>query len=720
MVTLGLNLLGNDTSVALLAHDGSIIAVAEEERYSGIKGGRRWASPAWVLEVMTEFGVSPEEVTAVAVARIQALHLLRPPAHHPGPGPRYWSEAKRASLDWLARRLPNCQAVTEVRHHLCHAASAFSVAPFETAAVVTADGVGEVETATIWAPDGNGLRALWSRTLPHSIGLAYEAVARWVGLTGTEKEGKLMGLASLGVPRYRARIHETLLRPDAADVFAVPDAIAALEPTVDAWTSHLEHLFGPPGRGGNEIRDIDADVAASVQVVVEECLAELLGKARALTGERRCTAAGGAFLNAVANGMLDRSGLFEDLWVQPLAGDAGTSLGAALVAHGPRSPQMVMRHAFLGSALGDVDAAARVRGLEPVHQDDLVQRAASLLLDGGILGWASGRSEVGPRALGHRSIFADPRRPEVRETLNARIKERENWRPFAPIVLEEDTSALFGSELRVPYMNKVAPALVVAPIQAAAHADGSARLQTVSADEPELALVRELLLEVKARTGYGVLLNTSLNVRGQPIARTAAEVLDTYRNCGLDGLVLDGRLFLRSGHLPQDRAATASWAGRSCPDEDGAAPGASEWWLVTPWSEPEPAVARRSLERAGYGRPGLRPVQADDAGFGERLRRAAAAGEVGGVVVVAPVWSELAAMSADGLLPGWFRQPWRNQPLPIVFLDEDGRVAEWDGLQADGLAEVTQWWSARRRTPTAPVPRAVSASAAQGGANAGL
>lgn len=690
-VTLGVNLLGNDTSVALVGCDGAIIAVAEEERYSLVKGGRRWASPAWVLDVLAEFDVPRDEVGTLATARIQAHHELRPLAVGRGPGPDYWNHAKAASTRWLLQQLPECQRSVEVRHHLCHAASAFYPAPFRSAAVVTADGMGEVDTATIWHGDERGLRLLWSRRLPHSLGLAYEAVATWTGLVGVEKEGKLMGLAGLGVPRFRHEIERSLVRPDRDNVFAVSSEIAARPATAESWAGHLATLFGPAGPGGNEVREIDADVAASVQAVLEECLGALLAKAAAMTGESACAAAGGVFMNSVANGMLARNGPFEELWVQPLASDAGTSLGAAL-AETPAARAATMEHAFLGSDIGDGDGAACAGGLPRIAVGDVSEAVADLILKGKIVGWASGRSEVGPRALGHRSILADARDRGVRDVLNDRVKERELWRPFAPIVLTEDATILFDDAGDVPFMNKVVRATDPDRIAATVHVDGSARLQTVPPDEPELASVRELLEAVRARTGTGVLLNTSLNGRGQPIARNARDVVAVHAGCRLDALVLDGVLYgpapgpqshFDADTQPESHPSPSATDNRLVDGDRDCA------WIVAPWWEPAPAV----LDRTTRGLPWrlVAPSDLDELARGEHVVPAPT------VVVAVPVWCEVAAMTLGSVL-GDLVGAATERGLSVVLLDEDGRTARYDSA-TNGAQPVARWWAGRRSTP---------------------
>jgi len=670
MFTVGVNLLGNDTSVAILDRDGAIVAIAEEERYSRVKGGRRWAPPALVLDVLDEHGVPRHEVRRLATARIQSMHARRPPAPpSSAPAIDYWEQARSVSTDWLVEQLPSCEAVVEVRHHLCHAASAFYPSPFDAAAVVTADGVGEVETATIWRADrDSGLEQVWSAALPHSLGYAYEAVAAWVGLTGVEREGKLMGLAALGKPRLADVVRDQVVRPDPDRVFVVADELAALPPVSDLWVEHLVSVFGPRGAGGNDVRDLDADVAASIQLVLEECLEQLAATAKRLTGADRCVAAGGVFMNSVANGRLRRGGTFADLWVQPLAGDAGTSLGAALVAHGGRCPGARMRHAFLGSALGDVDVAVRRGGLVASSSDgddgDVYERVADLLLAGKIVGWASGRSEVGPRALGHRSILADPRRPEIREKLNAHTKERERWRPFAPIVLEEDVAEMIAPPLRVPFMNMVLDARAPERMPAAVHVDGTVRLQTVAPDEPELAHLRRLLRVVRERTGAGVLLNTSLNGRGEPIARSAGDVVAVHRSCRLDAVVIDGTLYVD--------AVDAVDAARDASPGDSDDPPAG-WHVVAPWWQPSPAMLRQACGDHGHDT---------------------------GVLVAVPVWVEVAGTVLGGLLRELVPD---GVDGPVVLLDESGRRRGLARSAAGGAGPagnaIERWWRSRLAPP---------------------
>lgn len=681
MFTLGVNLLGNDTSAAVLATDGSIVAVAEEERYSRVKGGRRWASPAWVLEILDEHAVPRDAVSRLGVARIQSLHGRRRAAPSAAPPIEYWDQAKSVSVAWLVERLPSCSAVTEVRHHLCHAASAFYASPFDKAAVVTADGMGEVETATIWRAEGCGLEQVWSAELPHSLGLAYEAVAAWAGLTGVEREGKLMGLAALGVPRLADVVRDRLLRSDPDRVFVLADEVAALPPSTEVWVDYLATVFGPRGPGGNDVRPLDADVAASVQLVLEDCLDQLAVMAKRLTGLDRCVAAGGVFMNSVANGRLRRGGTFADFWVQPLAGDAGTSLGAAFVAHGGSLTGTRMRHAFLGSELGDVDAAASGAGLVGRDGGDLYKSVADLILDGKVVGWASGRAEVGPRALGHRSILADPRRAEIRQVLNAHTKEREHWRPFAPIVLEEDASCLVEPPHAVPFMNMVARARAADRIPAAVHIDGTARVQTVPRDEPELEDVRRLLEAIRARTGVGVLLNTSLNGRGEPIARTAHDVFAVHRSCRLDAVVVDGRLYV------EDETCRPG----ACDGPQGTPPAVrgGTWIVVAPWWRPDDDAIATAVSPDSWAMPSAGDIDGLPVEVREHLRTES----VDGVLIAVPVWVEVAVAALgsllDALVPG-------SAGVRVVLLDESGRHLDArlpSGVPPHGPIE--RWW--RRR-----------------------
>ncbi len=549
---LGVNLFGNDTSASLVRSDGSIVAVAEEERYSGRKGGNRWASPYWVHSVCTEFGVPLEAITDVAYSRIQPLHHLRPQADNARLADN-WALITRASRTYLEAQLPNLQGSHEVLHHMCHAASAFYPSPFMSAAIVTSDGIGEIDTATIWRGTTSGLELVWRRQAPHSLGMIYESFAEWLGLSGKEKEGKMMGLAAYGMPIYIDAIEKYLIRPDVALGFVMSSKLENLSPS--QWVTYLEELFGDRRNASESLSEGDADFAASIQAVLEKCLLHVLQLARNLSGETCCVVAGGVFSNSVANGVLRRSKIFEELWAQPLSGDNGTSLGAALqIAHSSRKLGKTMMSPFLGSDLGEFGAAAQ-SGYVVKVASDIVSEAATLLCSGKIIGWVQGRAEIGARALGHRSILALPADLHIKQVINDRVKEREWWRPFAPAVITSDVEHIFGCAINSPYMLFVEPVADPTGLAAAVHIDGHARIQTVS--ESETDRFAQLLLEIRKRTGLGALLNTSLNGRGQPIARTVHHALEVLDTCGLDALIVDTLvIYTKNQSSPRTRKST--------------------------------------------------------------------------------------------------------------------------------------------------------------------
>ncbi len=493
-----------------------------------------------------------------------------------------WLKKKLWIPDLLARELDYDGPLLFTEHHESHAASAFFPSPFERAAVITADGVGEWATTSYGVGEGNRVRLLAELHFPHSLGLLYSAFTYFCGFQVNSGEYKLMGLAPYGEPRYADTIRRELidLKPDGSfrlnlDYFTYP---VGLRMTGRKFAALFD---GPRREPEGPLTQREMDLARSVQLVTEEAMLALARHVHRETGEPNLCLAGGVALNCVANGRLLREGPFEHIWIQPAAGDAGGALGAALAAwhewaDAPRTPDPgdAMQGAYLGPSFppDEIEAFLQRESLPFERLDDadaLAERTAALLADGNVVGWFQGRMEFGPRALGHRSILADPRGREVQRVVNLKIKFRESFRPFAPSVLVERAAETFALDAESPYMLLVADVRGAttggegldrrhhtdSPIPAVTHVDGSARVQTVDdARNPEFA---RLLRAFEARTGCPVLVNTSFNVRGEPIVCTPEDAVRCFRRTHMDALVL-GPFLVTKSMLPDADAGVLS------------------------------------------------------------------------------------------------------------------------------------------------------------------
>jgi carbamoyltransferase len=590
MTILGLSCYYHDAAAALVS-DGRIVAAAQEERFTRLKHDPRFPRHA-VDYCLDEAGLAAEDLDAVAFydkpfltfERLLETYLAFAPA---GIGSfvkamPVWLKQKLWTPDVIAKELAYHGPVLFTEHHESHAASAFLPSPFERAAIITADGVGEWATTSWGAGEGSRLAMQGEIHFPHSLGLLYSAFTYFCGFRVNSGEYKLMGLAPYGEPRYVETILDELidLREDGSfhlnmEYFTYP---VGLRMTGRRFAG----LFGGPERAPEApITQREMDLARSVQVVTEEAMLRLARHVHAQTGEKNLCLAGGVALNCVANGRILREGPFEKVWVQPAAGDAGGALGAALLAYYELSgasrvpdPRDSMRGSFLGPAYGaaEIEALLLSEGLSltPLGEEALVAGVADLLADGKTVGFFQGRMEFGPRALGHRSILADPRGREVWRRVNLKIKFRESFRPFAPSVLAERCAEYFGLDAESPYMLLVAPVrgaevgnasgfdmrhAVESAIPAVTHVDGSARIQTVEAGRSPL--YHALLAAFEARTGCPVLVNTSFNVRGEPIVCTPADAWRCFRRTNLDALAL-GPYLITKGMLPDAEEAVFS------------------------------------------------------------------------------------------------------------------------------------------------------------------
>lgn len=672
-LTVGYLPVGHDPSIAIV-DDSGVRAIAEEERYSRVKRGRFVTNPAWLFQVLDEFHVDPAQVTCLAVPNIVALQERRRPDALEAL-PRF-GQARLVSrlVDHAASQLPRLESVEHHRHHTCHAASSYLASPFESAAVITVDGMGETETASISVGEDGHLRRIESTELPHSIGYLYESLAWWSGLTGGEREGKFMGLASWGAPTQVELIRGRFLQASDDGLIRISEHLAALPMTGASWRRYVTDHLGPQ-RGGDPDRPdpLAADIAASIQVIIEDALLRYCERAQLLTGMTNLCLAGGVFMNTVANGSIQRAGVFESVFVQPLASDNGLSLGAALLSHRRRGrdiPRWVMSTAALGSA-----ASTTSRPASPGH--DLANTIADRILSGQVVGWVRGRAEVGARALGQRSVLADARDPRTPDRINEKLKRREKWRPFAPMVLERDAAA--WGLAPSPFMTFVHPVPdeVAQQFPAVFHVDGTARLQTVGADADPLLLA--LLERVREITGTGVLLNTSLNGPGMPIVRTQEHALDLFRDSGLDCMVVGDAIVERDQLAPPIE-------GRDCGFQ-------IDTLVVT-----SPTPPRTCLEDHSRTVHRLRLLPAIDGRLEPATELHFAPGE--SVAVAVPTWLELLVESMPRLIE-WLQTLQDRISAPLVVVDPDCRTATLSELldtRRPGLggyaSEVETFWLA--------------------------
>nr|MCS5636251.1 carbamoyltransferase [Myxococcota bacterium] len=560
---LGISAFYHD-SAACLVSDGEIVAAAQEERFTRNKHDASFPLQA-VRYCLAEAGIHGEGLDAVAFYDKPILKFHRILETHLSTAPSGLRQFMKSMPTWLQEKLripPQIESklmecgISELpdlyfaEHHESHAASAFYPSPFEEAAILTIDGVGEWASATIGVGQGNQLDLIRELDFPHSLGLLYSAFTYFVGFKVNSGEYKLMGLAPYGEARYKDLILDELLDLKSDGSFRLNmDYFGYLDDLV-MTSKKFEDLFGgPPRREEDEITQRELDIAKSIQEVTEEIVLGMARHTREITGQSKLCMAGGVALNCVANGRLVRENIFDDLWVQPASTDAGGALGAALVVlYGEQGkPRTVSgsRDSMKGSLLGPEFSSLQIREYldtsqlpyEELQDDVWADKVASLIADEKVVGLFLGRMEFGPRALGNRSIIGDPRSVRMQSLINLKIKFRESFRPFAPSCLESKLPEYFDIEGKSPYMLLVAPVreeLCIEPegdersldvhewvnrerssLPAITHVDYSARLQSV---DPETnPRYWELIRAFEKITGFGVIINTSFNVRGEPI-----------------------------------------------------------------------------------------------------------------------------------------------------------------------------------------------------------
>jgi len=587
MKILGISAYYHD-SAACLVVDGEIVAAAQEERFTRKKHDSSFPDNA-IAYCLSESKSEPEEIDYIVFYDKPFLKFERLFETYLAFAPRGFQSFMTSLPVWLKDKLFQKTVISDAlkalwgkkidwserllfsEHHLSHAASAFFPSPFEEAAVLTMDGVGEWTTTSLAIGKGNELSVIKEIHFPHSLGLLYSALTYYTGFKVNSGEYKIMGLAPYGEPKYAALIKDHLIDIKEDGSFSLDMSYFNYCTGLTMTNRKFDKLFGaPPRKPESLLTQREMDLAASIQAVTEEIVIKLAKGIAKSTGQRNLCLAGGVALNCVANGKLLREKVFDSIWIQPAAGDAGGAVGAALGAYHmflnqPRTVtkgQDAMKGSYLGPAFDQSDIEARLSAagavFKTVNDDDLFSITAQALAEGKAVGWHQGRMEFGPRALGARSIIADPRSEHVQKQLNLKVKFRESFRPFAPSVLREEVSDWFDLDADSPYMLLVAPVaesrqipmtedqqklfgidklnVPRSTIPSVTHVDYSARIQTVHKESNPRYY--QLISKFKELTGFPVLVNTSFNVRGEPIVSTPEDAFRCLMGTGIELLVV--------------------------------------------------------------------------------------------------------------------------------------------------------------------------------------
>lgn len=593
MYVLGISAYYHDAAACLI-QDGEIVAAAQEERFTRKKHDASFPVNA-IGYCLAEAQIDSSQIDHIVFYDKPFLKFHRLIETYLAYAPRGFESFAQAIPAWLKDKLFQRRTIAKAlitmwgsgrdweqrllfsEHHLSHAASAFFPSPFENAAVLTMDGVGEWTTTSLAIGSGSSLNVTKEIHFPHSLGLLYSAMTYYTGFKVNSGEYKVMGLAPYGQPKYVQLIKDHLIDIKEDGSFALDMSYFNYCTGLTMTNEKFDRLFGGPPRAQEaELTQREMDLAASIQVVTEDVVIKLAKNIAQTTGEKNLCLAGGVALNCVANGKLLRENIFENIWIQPAAGDAGGALGAALAAYhlmlkGPRhvTPgRDAMKGSYLGPQFSSEETEKRLTASGAVfsmHTDEeITELTAQALADGKAVGWHAGRMEFGPRALGARSIIADPRSASMQKTLNLKVKYRESFRPFAPSILREDVSEWFEMDVDSPYMLLVADVVKDkrremtvqeealfgieklnvprSEIPAVTHVDYSARIQTVHQETNPRYY--QVLKRFKALTGCPVLVNTSFNVRGEPIVSTPEDAFRCLMGTELDVLVV-GNAFLR-------------------------------------------------------------------------------------------------------------------------------------------------------------------------------
>lgn len=562
MKILGINF--SCDSAAALVEDGVVVAASQEERFSRIKHDPRFPDKA-IDYCLSVAGGGLESVDSVAFFWNPGIHAQAPTRRFTA-FPRHQLEFLHNVPTHLLGRLPGVDVtgmdqvirlssgasltIHYMTHHMCHAASAFYTSPFEEAAILTVDGYGERQSTGIFHGRSNDITPVMSVDFPHSIGALYAAVTQYLGFRANSGEGKVMGLASYGKHSEAAEIIRKMVKLTAAGFELDLSFFEFFHDRPARYARKLVDTLGPSREPETPLNQRHMDIAWGLQAVTEEALLHLAQLAHEKTGVRALCLAGGVGLNCVANGRIMMETDFSEYFFYPAAGDAGTSVGAALLAyHGlhRKERSRVVATEYLGPEYSSeqVIHALDKAGAPYRELADPEITAARMIADGLIIGWFQGRSEFGPRTLGNRSILADPGRADMKEILNSKVKFRESFRPYAPSVIQEECGSYFSSSVPSPYMLRAYETLEGKrdALLAVTHVDGSARVQTVNKEQNPR--YHRLIVELGKITGVPVVLNTSFNIRSEPIVNSVEDALKCLFTTGLDALVVGDILAIK-------------------------------------------------------------------------------------------------------------------------------------------------------------------------------
>lgn len=594
MYILGISALYHD-SAACLIKNGDIIAAVQEERFTRIKHDSNFPANA-IRYCLKEAKIDPEQIKNIVFYEKPFIKFERLLETYFAFAPKGFVSFAKAIPVWIKNKLfQKSSLIKELQftlgdninwkerllfseHHLSHAASAFYPSPFEKAAILTLDGVGEWTTTSLAIGNGSYIKVIKEIKFPHSLGLLYSAFTYYIGFKVNSGEYKVMGLAPYGEPRFTELIKDKLIKIADDGSFQLNMSYFNYASGLTMTNKKFDNLFGgPPRQSESHITQREMDLAASIQKIIEEIIVRLAKGIAKETKEKNLCLAGGVALNCVTNGILFRKNIFDNIWIQPASGDAGGALGAALSTwyiHYKNERKVLasrdsMKGSYLGPEFSDADIEFELNKCGAVYkklsEENLIDAVATALADEKAIGWMQGRMEFGPRALGARSILADPRSPTMQKQLNLKVKYRESFRPFAPSILREDVKEWFEIECDSPYMLLVADVqkdkrrkmtseeeglfgidklnIPRSTVPAITHIDYSARIQTVHADTNYL--YHRVITKFKEKTGIPLIVNTSFNVRGEPIVCTTTDAFKCFMGTELDFLAIGNFLMIK-------------------------------------------------------------------------------------------------------------------------------------------------------------------------------